>query len=803
MLRFEPSRVLMVFALFALPAMLIPLSLSAQCEANETEIEIVIVPDNWPNEISWELLHDGEIIASGESEGAVVCFDSEIEEPCLQFSIFDSYGDGIYAPGGYWIYQDSVEIATGYAYGYGETISFDCAPGTTCNDALVLDESDYGVVAQDTENAWYTFTPSANGMYLFSTCDVDCDTRLWIYDYCNMGNFDDTNEGSIYYDDEEGGCGEQANLTVLLEGGVTYWVRMGLGTDDPDGPCAAGFDWEFDFVGPPTGCMDDTACNFNPLAEVDSGDCVYPGDPDCTGPDLIVSAQAIVNSLSTEVMQVNESDCYIEEGCLNGYGDRELVRFTTHILNIGDLDYYIGVPSQADNNQFEWGDCHNHWHHQGYAKYDLFTIEGQVIPIGFKNGFCVMDLECSGGGTGQYGCGNMGISAGCGDIYGAGLSCQWIDVTEVQDGTYYLVVRANYDFIPDALGRSENSYENNHAAVCINLDRSSGELVVESLEGCEPFNDCTGTPFGTEQVDCNGDCGGTALMGDLDNNGEQEFADAVSYVEHILGDDIEPLPCTDIDQDDAITVTDAAHLALCQLYNVLHEHPDSLGYHDKCDFPVNHIVNPFDTVQFTIGAVNWGQQYMDIHVLNPNNRIVGYQFSMSGISISSAISIADPIEYPIVPSFAPGGVEVIGLSYDNMSFPKHYDYVPLVRLYWTAVEEEVCIDFITDVVNESYHNTLTVIEEGCVISSGVADNIDAVAPMLYPNPMRDQATLRFSNPSREFLHLVISDATGRVVYNERVNGTSHVIERNGLRSGSYMYTLSGNSTSFTGRLNVQ
>jgi hypothetical protein len=42
-------------------------------------------------------------------------------------------------------------------------------------------------------------------------------------------------------------------------------------------------------------------------------------------------------------MQVNETDCYIEEGCLNGYGARELVRFTTHIKNIGDLDYYIGV----------------------------------------------------------------------------------------------------------------------------------------------------------------------------------------------------------------------------------------------------------------------------------------------------------------------------------------------------------------------------------------------------------------------------------------------------------------------------
>ena len=65
-----------------------------------------------------------------------------------------------------------------------------------------------------------------------------------------------------------------------------------------------------------------------------------------------------------------------------------------------------------------------------------------------------MDLECSDGGTGQYGCSNMGISALCGDIYGSGLSCQWIDVTDVADGTYFLIVRANWDFIPDALGET-------------------------------------------------------------------------------------------------------------------------------------------------------------------------------------------------------------------------------------------------------------------------------------------------------------------------------------------------------------
>ena len=72
---------------------------------------------------------------------------------------------------------------------------------------------------------------------------------------------------------------------------------------------------------------------------------------------------------------------------------------------------------------------------------------------------------------------------------------------------------------------------------------------------------------------------------------------------------------------------------------------------------MNHIVNP-DTVHFTIG-VNWGQQYMDIYVHNPNNRIVGYQFSMSGMAISPAVSLADPIEYSITPSFTPAAWKLL------------------------------------------------------------------------------------------------------------------------------------------------
>ena len=85
----------------------------------------------------------------------------------------------------------------------------------------------------------------------------------------------------------------------------------------------------------------------------------------------------------------------------------------------------------------------------------------------------------------------MGISAGCGDIYSSGLSCQWIDVTDVEDGTYYLVVRAA-EFIPDALGREEMDYDNNHAAVCINLDRTSGAWWWNTSEGVSPSTTAMG-----------------------------------------------------------------------------------------------------------------------------------------------------------------------------------------------------------------------------------------------------------------------------------------------------------------------
>ncbi|MFT5459408.1 MAG: hypothetical protein ACI9K2_005919, partial [Myxococcota bacterium] len=111
-----------------------------------------------------------------------------------------------------------------------------------------------------------------------------------------------------------------------------------------------------------------------------------------------------------------------------------------------------------------------HYHFTEYARYDLRDLAtGEVLPIGAKAGFCVMDLgvydeEISGGSCEWYHCGNQGISSGCYDIYHNSLQCQWIDVTDMADGDYEIIVTTNpVGLIP------ELDLSNNTATVQVNM----------------------------------------------------------------------------------------------------------------------------------------------------------------------------------------------------------------------------------------------------------------------------------------------------------------------------------------------
>ena len=515
----------------------------------QSNITVTINPDNYPGEISWDL-RDGvsnNVIASGGSVGGTYYVDPTL---CYVFTIYDSYGDGIccgYGNGSYTVTLDGVTVASGGQYGSQEATSFNCPPGYSCNDAIPITLGSYTTAA---DNYWYVFVPDSTGLYEISTCSQNtCDTKIWVYDFpCNQINVADNLEGVTYADDSLGGCGDQAIIpNGILEDGVTYYIRIGDDYDD----CNGVVNWSISFNGPVVGCMDPGACNFEPLATVSSGTCIYPGDPQCPdGPDLTINENSLVNSLSLSTYNIGSGNCYFEEGCLLGYGTRNILRFSTRIDNIGNLDYYIGDP--GDNPQmFDTQNCHGHAHFAGYADYLLIRSEpGNKIPVGHKNGYCVIDVGCF-GGSATYGCSNMGISAQCYDVYGSGTTCNWIDITDVPAGLYTLVVRTNWGFAPDALGRHETDYSNNQGQACINLTWNNGTPSFTLETNCPPYTDCAGQIWGDAEPDCTGTCNGGTKTGDLNADDTWNMVDGQEYVTGILGDDLTPGTCNDLNADGA------------------------------------------------------------------------------------------------------------------------------------------------------------------------------------------------------------------------------------------------------------
>ncbi|MCD6068821.1 MAG: uncharacterized protein K0S33_3647 [Bacteroidetes bacterium] len=766
-------------------------SIFAQCPPGQKQVVVTIIPDNYPAEISWNLKDNaGTILLAGTSNSASVCVDST---KCLTFSIFDTFGDGIccsYGTGSYHVTYGGSTVASGGNYGNSEITSFNCPPGSNCNQAIVADTGMYTALGR---NYWYLFTPTVNGMYEISTCYAanTCDTKLWVYANCT-GNINNTNTGTLYYDDNNGGCGIKAVISGALTAGTPYYIRVGDEASSCTGPIA----FSIDFTGGIVGCMDPMACNYNPMAS-DSGTCYYSGNPLCVGPDLTISQPEVQATL--HMGNTTATNCEVVEGCLAGYGNRQILQFSTRISNVGQLDYYVGNPGN-NPDQFSFINCHGHPHYEGYADYILYDSNGNPLPIGRKNGFCVMDLDCPAGIPAQYGCGNMGITAGCADIYGAGLSCQWIDITNVDTGNYTLAVKVNWDQSPDALGHYETNYVNNWAQVCIHITENAGMKNFTINPNCPAYVDCAGTPFGNSIVDCNGTCGGGAKKGDLNGNSLQQTSDAQIYVSQILSSSITPTTCNDLNASNSISVWDAALVNQCAVHGS--------SSNTLCNFP-RGAVNPSEVVILSVDTVNTLSQYVDISITNPNNQVLAYEFTLHGVQILNVQNMIPASDYPITPEFIVGGNKVIGISYLDSAINKKYVPTKLCRVFYSALtDNNICISDIVEVVNKDYEAVNAIIGDTCIAvqTIGLRSYGSTTADfVIMPNPANDNIMLKPYFVDAEYINMSIVDIMGREVIASKLKAefTEQFVDINSLQVGVYTITLKSDKGTVSKKLVVK
>lgn len=167
------------------------------------------------------------------------------------------------------------------------------------------------------------------------------------------------------------------------------------------------------------------------------------------------------------------------------------------------------VPDVA-RLQYTVSEDHDHWHLLGFDHYELRRASDyKLVAPDQKTGFCLGDRfnthpdeTLPGESDSPYyssQCGRRktdllelteGISVGYGDVYYAILEGQFVDLTGVPAGQYYLVHRANSD------GKLvESDYTNNAASLLIELSWPDGTdklPSVKQLRGCKADDWCPG-----------------------------------------------------------------------------------------------------------------------------------------------------------------------------------------------------------------------------------------------------------------------------------------------------------------------
>jgi hypothetical protein len=741
---------------------------AAGCSGAFKEVMIQIIPDNYPTETSWSLYDDVTNVRldTGSAVGDTICVDSS---HCLRFTIYDVYGDGIcctYGNGSYTLKLNGSTVTTGAHFGHSETTYFNCPQGHDCNNPFT---AQVGSITTPIPDTWYLFTPDSTGMYDITTCGQGntCDTRIYIYDHCAGLVTTNNNQGTTFYNDN--GCSSlQSYISAALVKNNTYYIRIG----QTDTSCRHhSINWQIIYNGPIKGCMDTASCNYNPLATVPDTNCVYPPNALCASPDLAIDQAQLISTMYLDSMTVGNGDCYVNEGCLAGYGQRRLVRFDTHIRNIGNQDYFIGAPDTV-GNQFVWDPCHSHWHYVGYAEYLLLDNTGSQVQVGFKNGFCVLDLECGGGGIGKYSCSNMGITSGCGDVYAAGLACQWIDITDVDTGAYTLVVRVNWNRKPDKLGHYELNYHNNWAQVCLKIGTDShGKKNYVQLPNCPTFVDCAGDTFGNARTDCSGTCNGSRVRGDLNVNLGRDTTDLRLYIAGMTADTLATTTCNDLNGDGRVSVTDAARLNGClrSIAGTLSTLNNPQTAQHICEYPYN-VYDPLDSVIFSIGNVDWQHHYIDISVYNPLCKVMGYELKIGGATLDSVKNLALGNYQPDIHHAASG--HITELSNENEALYKQLAPLNFLRAYFSNMHDSaICIERVIDVVNDNYQQVLGLVLGNCAIyrTTGVAEVNANMELKLIPNPSTGLFDLYMNGQSLYGASAHVYDQIGRLVYSREFN----------------------------------
>ncbi len=157
---------------------------------------------------------------------------------------------------------------------------------------------------------------------------------------------------------------------------------------------------------------------------------------------------------------IADDHCAVIERCVDEPGWRRLLIFDSHDHNVGGkpieigaVDYTVeGLGSDLiAHGVYDLSECHRHYHFNNYGSFSFSAAGTSTVR---KNGFCLESTdrlsnhELSPMQQG-YSCEFQGVQAGWGDLYGSSLTCNWVDVTDVDTGSGSVMGELTFRSNPD------------------------------------------------------------------------------------------------------------------------------------------------------------------------------------------------------------------------------------------------------------------------------------------------------------------------------------------------------------------
>ena len=267
--------------------------------------------------------------------------------------------------------------------------------------------------------------------------------------------------------------------------------------------------------------------------------------------------------------------------------------------------------------------------------------------------------------------------------------------------------------------------------------------------------------FRSAEADCNAVCGGPGIFGDVFSDGTLDSVDIETYMD-IIQANLGSSTCYDLNANGELSVMDAALVNWCMHGN--NSHPGG-SFHNHCHFP-RSITNPSDSIGLSISNINFTDNYLDIAVKNPSASLSAYQFTMNGINISSVVSLANPVLFPVDVRFIPNSHQVYGISIVDSSLTRSLTAQSLVRIYFNSITDTaICINSVTDLVNQNAEQTMKYLYDNCRTSilTSVTSVLKPAGIFVMPNPVAEKTFLHMPENMTNEKEILVSDVGGRTV----------------------------------------